>query len=386
MTQNHTNYAHTYLPNIHDCAKAIQRHGHVSTIVVQGVPGVGKTGLLSLIAEMNGDKWRRVGDEARADGCDRCAGDKYNYVYIDCSNLQYGDLLSMVPDRQSGQIEEYVGGLFRLDDPRPKVIMFDEVLKLPKSMKPIVTRTMRERTIGARPFPTGTIVFGTSNNAQDGIGDSTQAHEGNRLTFMPMHMTREVWMPWAVSNNVNATLLAWVQLTPELFETYMTTPPDKLAQNPYVWNPKHPKTSFVSPRSMVTASGYLDDRHVLGMDLTFQLISGCMGEAAAESLRSFVMMESDMVDAEAIKADPYGAPIPASRITQLITLYRSVHAIETQDDLSAYVTYVGRLDSKELETAWAVSVIGAPQTAGLCRRNSYFKQWRLENGVYLRNI
>lgn len=368
------------LPTIHDAARSIQLLGHENTIVVQGTPGVGKTGILSLIAEMNGDVWRRVGDETRLD----CGGDKFDYVYIDCSNLQYGDLLAMVPDRETRQIEEYVGGLFHLNDARPKVIMFDEVLKLPKSMKPIVTRIMRERTVGARPFPRGTVVFGTSNNAADGIGDTTQAHEGNRITFLPMHMPRDTWMPWAVANNVNPTLLAWVQATPELFESYMTVPADKLAQNPYVWNPKKPTHSFVSPRSLVTAANYMDQRHVLGLDLTITLIAGCMGEAAAEGLRQFALMENDMVDPAVIKSNPMGAPVPGSRITQLITLFRSVHEIATQEDLSAYVTYVGRLNSKELETAWAVSVMSAPQTAGFCRRNMFFKQWRLENGVYLR--
>jgi len=364
------------LPTIHDAARAIHRHGERTTIVVQGQPGVGKTAILSIIAENNGDQWRKVGDSY--------ATDKHVYVYVDCSNLQYGDLQAMVPDRESRQIEEYVGGLFRLDDARPKVIMFDEVLKLPKSMKPIVTRIMRERTVGSRPLTDGSIVFGTSNMAQDGIGDTTQAHEGNRITFLPVHMTRDAWLPWAHKNNLNPTLLAWVQLTPELFDSYLIERPETLANNPYVWNPKQPRTSFVSPRSLDTASGYVDDRLALGNELSMRLIEGCLGTAAAESLRQFILLENEIVQVEDIIKDPMNAPIPHSRITSLVTLFKTVHGIKTQDDLSAVITYVQRMGSKELETAWAVSVMKSPKTDRLCSRNSYFTQWRLENGVYLR--
>jgi ABC-type taurine transport system ATPase subunit len=47
------------------------------TVVVQSEPGCGKTSLLSMIAEDNGDKWRSPKDGTSIEG------DKFDYIYVD---------------------------------------------------------------------------------------------------------------------------------------------------------------------------------------------------------------------------------------------------------------------------------------------------------------
>lgn len=366
----------TIIPvTLKDAALAIARHGHQRTVIVQSEPGIGKTALLTVLAEHFGDRYRKVGD--------RYADDKYDYVYIDCGDLQYGDLQVKVPDRESREIEEYVSSLFHMDSGKPKVIMMDEVLKMPKSLKPVVTRLMRERTIGATPLPDGTIVFGTSNNAMDGVGDMTQAHEGNRVTFLGIVKDLNQWMTWAAANRINPIIMAWAKLTDGAFASYMTCSKEALDANPYVFNPYKNCLSFVSPRSLETASGYMDDRQMLGDKLLGALLQGTVGSAAAHGLMTFARMEADMVMPEQIFSAPELAPIPSNDIVLLISLLKLVGAITTQEEMSASVQYVRRLNTKDMQAVWAMSVIRDSRTTRLAARNEYLKQWRLSNTEYM---
>ena len=374
MSKNTVKY--TRLVNLRGCATAIRKIGDKVTVVLRSEPGCGKTSILTLIAKLNGDQWRKPGDYFPTD--------KFQYIYVDTPNLQYGDITSLIPVHATKTLEEYVGGLFCMDDPRPKVIMFDEVLKLNKVMKPLITRVMRERTVGNRPFPVGTIVFGTSNNAQDNIGDTTQAHEGNRFAFINMDKPNaQVWLPWAVENGLNDLLCAWVKMNPSVLHSYMSLSETELNANPFIFNPYKPQVTFVSPRSLEMTSHHLNHRTVLGEDTTMALVAGTIGEAAANSLETFIMMERDVPDAAVIKANPDDAPIPANDILRLITLFKSPANIQSQDDLTAYAKYVHRFGSVEMESVWAMTVIMDQRTARLTGRNEMLKQWRLKNNEYM---
>ena len=71
-----------------------------------------------------------------------------------------------------------MGTIFKLDSKKPKVILLDEFMKAPKLLQVIFTRLMLERTVGDTPLPEGSMVFATSNNQSDGLGDGMLAHAG----------------------------------------------------------------------------------------------------------------------------------------------------------------------------------------------------------------
>ena len=373
----HNKFTMNRLIKLPTMARSIRLMGHTNTIIVQSEPGCGKTSLLTLIAKLNGDQWRKVGDYYPSD--------KYQYIYVDCPNLQYGDITSNIPVKETKTLEEFVSGLFCLDDARPKVIMFDEVLKVPKPLKGVTTRAMYERTAGSRPFPQGSIVFGTSNNQIENLGDTTHAHEGNRVSYAQMAKPDiGVWLPWAIENQINDTVVACVKMNHEsMLASYVTMTPDMLKVNGMIYNPYDPKVTFVSPRSIESISRYVDRRLELGEDAMYALIAGTWGEQATNLLETFVMMEKDIVPPEVIIADPMNAPIPGNDIVMLITLFKSANGIKTQDHLSAYAQYVQRLPSKEIQSVWAVKIIADPRTESLARRNEFLKQWRLDNVEYM---
>jgi len=142
---------------------AIRTLGATNTAIIKGEPGCGKSTLLKMLKED--------------------MGDKYDYIYVDCPVKDIGDTVMSVPTHDRTRLTQVVSDLFKLDSPKPKVIMLDEFMKTPKLLQTMWTRLMLERTVGDHVLPVGSIVFATSNNASDGVGDSMLAHAGNRVTI-----------------------------------------------------------------------------------------------------------------------------------------------------------------------------------------------------------
>ena len=179
------------------------------SVLIASEPGVGKSSLLPAIAEFHGDKWRKPGDYF--------PDDKYVYVYVDCPMMDFADFGMRIPSHDTKTLLFYPSSLFHMDDPRPKVIMFDERFKALKALQPMFTRADLERTIGDTPLPKGSIVFSTTNNASDGVGDNILAHSANRLMQVQMRKpTVDEWCAWATENGLDSRLRAAVALNPLL--------------------------------------------------------------------------------------------------------------------------------------------------------------------------
>jgi CDP-diacylglycerol pyrophosphatase len=131
--------------DINEVVRFIQTIGQHVTALLISEPGVGKSSVLRQIAINNGDKWRNIKDNFPED--------KYQYVYVDAPNKRDGDLFMMMPERETQSIEQYTTSLINMNDPRPKVIMLDETLKVLKSMKPLFTRLILERCVGDKQLP-----------------------------------------------------------------------------------------------------------------------------------------------------------------------------------------------------------------------------------------
>jgi MoxR-like ATPase len=149
---------------IKELRKTIPLIGSHLTPIIQSEPGCGKTTLLSMMRED--------------------LGEGYDYIYVDCPVKDMSDVGMTIPNHQTQTLEYYVSSLFMLDSPKPKVILLDEFMKSPKLLQVIFTRLMLERMVGDKPLPDGSIVFGTSNNASDGVGDTMLAHAGNRVCII----------------------------------------------------------------------------------------------------------------------------------------------------------------------------------------------------------
>lgn len=347
---------------------------HVTPVIVSE-PGVGKTSILKLIAENNGDKWRRPSDNYSTD--------KYDYIYVDCPSKDFMDIAGTIPNHADKSLEQYIGALFKLDSAKPKVIMLDEVFKVPKLMGTLFTRLKLERMVGDRSLPIGSVVFATSNNSSDGVGDAMQAHQGNRVCLMRMEKPdARRWIKWAGDNGISSTIRAFVAMNPRVLNSYMDGGQEN---NEFIFNPTKPTqtVSFISPRSLTKCNRIVKNRSVWGKAAADVALAGTIGLSGAKLLSVFIDMEAQVTPVRDIIKDPMGVILPEDIAALCMTMINAVDEIQTQDDLSGFMQFIQRMKQDELQSLFFTMLLDNKRTTKLAAGNETVKQWAINNYKYL---
>jgi hypothetical protein len=348
--------------------------GEDLTVVVQSEPGCGKTSLLAMIASDNGDKWRKVGDDY--------ADDKYDYIYVDCPVKDMADIGMAIPNHTTKTLEYYVASLFKMSNGKPKVILLDEFMKSPKLMQVIYTRLMLERTVGDEPLPEvngrRSVVFATSNNAADMVGDSMLAHAGNRVCIVPMAKpTVDEWLTWATEAGVSRVIRTFVKMFPRSMASYMDGEQD---DNPYIFHPKKSALSFCSPRSLYKADKIVSKRDRISENALMVGLSGTIGMSAAKDMAALLSLDNKLLDVrDQIIVDPKNVAVPDDIAAQLMIMFQAVDVLETQDELSSFMEFVDRIKSSEIQAVFFTMMMRNTRTIRLARNNKSISTWASNN-------
>jgi hypothetical protein len=341
---------------IDDCANVIKTIGNSITPIIVSEPGCGKSSILKMLEADLGT-------------------DDYDYIYVDCPVKDMMDVAASIPNHASKTLEYYVSSLFKLGNGKKKVIMLDEFMKSPKLLQIIFTRLMLERSVGDEPLPEGSIVFGTSNNASDGVGDSMLAHVGNRVCIL--HMSKpnaEQWNAWATKHKVARPIRAWVAMTPKAMRSYLD---GDESDNPYIFKPSSPNRSFVSPRSLAKASPIVEAKDVIGEHAMMAALAGTIGEAAAKSMSAFIALEGKLISTADVLKSASTIKVPDDVSAQVMMLFEAVDVLEVQDDLNKYMQFVERIPSSEVQSVFFTMIMrGKPK---LARYNQAINTWATNN-------
>lgn len=342
---------------IKECETLMPTIGEELTVIIQSEAGCGKTSLLKTI--------------------EKKLGDKYDYIYVDCPVKDMSDICMTIPNHDTKTLESYVGALFKLDSDKPKFILLDEFMKAPKLLQIIFTRMMLERHVGDTPLPKGSIVFGTSNNQADGLGDTMMAHAGNRVCLIEMQKPPvEDWLVWATENGVSPLIRAFVHTFPRCLASYRD---EGQEDNPYIFNPKKPVLSFVSPRSLEKASVIVDNRDKLGENLTMCALSGTIGASACADMSAFLRLEKELPTFDEILEKPETTNLPDSISAQLMLMFQAVDKVKQQSDLTAFMKYTKRINSSEIQAIFFTMMMRNSRTVKLARGNKEIADWAVKN-------
>ena len=342
--------------SIDDCANVIKTIGNQITPIIVSEPGCGKSSILKMLEADLGT-------------------DEYDFIYVDCPVKDMMDVAASIPNHTTKTLEYYVSSLFKLGNGKKKVIMLDEFMKSPKLLQIIFTRLMLERSVGDEPLPEGSIVFGTSNNASDGVGDSMLAHVGNRVCILNMSKPNaELWNAWATKHKIARPIRAWVAMTPKAMRSYLD---GDESDNPYIFKPTSVNKSFVSPRSLAKASPIVEAKDIIGEHAMMAALAGTIGEAAAKSMSAFIALEGKLISfADVLKA-PSTIKVPEDVSAQIMMMFEAVDVVETQDELNKYMQFVERIPSSEVQSVFFTMIMrGKPRIA---RYNQAINTWASEN-------
>lgn len=342
---------------IDELRKLIPTIGKELTPVIQSEPGCGKTSILKMLEED--------------------LGDKYDYIYVDCPVKDMSDIAMTIPNHETKTLDSYVGKLFKLDSPKPKVILLDEFMKSPKLLQVIFTRLMLERTVGDVSLPRESIIFATSNNASDGVGDSMLAHAGNRVCILKMQKPDvETWLKWATDNAINPLIRAWVYMFPRSLASY--TDGDQ-QDNPYIFQPSKANLSFCSPRSLAKASVIVDNKEVLGDNAVMCALAGTIGASASADMSAFLSIEKSLPKFKDIIEKPMDIKMPTETSALLMLMFQATDNLSTQEDLSSFMKFVNRIESSEIQAVFFTMMVRSKNGVKLARNNIEISKWATAN-------
>lgn len=346
-----------------DAANIIEVTGDEVTNVLIAEPGIGKTSILKTL-EAN-------------------LGDGYDYIYVDCPVKDMMDIGANIPNHQTKQLEYYVASLFKLYNEdgtrnnRPKVILLDEVFKAPKLMQIIFTRLILERMVGDEALPKGSYVFATSNNATDGVGDTLAGHIGNRVALLNVKKpTADEWNSWAGRNGISRIIRTWVALNPKCMASYLD---GNQEDNPYIFKPGKTTGQFVSPRSLAKANVPISRKDRLSEHQLMGQLSGIIGDSGARSMAAYIALSDKVLDVRDIVRDPTGVKVPDDIAAQVMIMMQAVDVIDTQDELSAFMTFSNRIKSAEVQAIFFTML--ARERTKLARGNEQVRAWLRDNHV-----
>lgn len=350
---------------------AIATLGDQVTIIGEGEPGIGKSSVMSSLAVMFPD---------------------YEAAYIDCTLLDLGDFALPYTEQMEGtginmKVTKFApNARFKFQSGRPVIVMLDEIGKAMKSVKNVLLTLMLEHRIGDMQLPEGSIVFGTTNLASDGVGDMLEAHARNRICFVKVRkphagfkadgsVDADSWAAWALDNDIAPEIIAGVRQYPQFLESY-TDPAQR--DNPYIFNPlRAGSAAFVTPRSLEKASHIAKKRHIVGSEMTLALLAGTIGESAARDLEAFFTVADKLPAWEVIIRDPENAKLPADTIAKCIQVLGAISRVD-KESFDAWMTYLERMD-KEWQALFARSVVRSSVKSGIAVKNKRFVGWATKN-------
>jgi hypothetical protein len=344
-------------------ATLIRNVGTTNTVILRGQPGVGKSAILkSLAAELP----------------------DYLPCYIDCANLDLGDLGMPVIDRETMVTNYAPNARFGVGkgQNRPVLMMLDEVGKASRPVLNMLLPVILEHRIGDVELPTGSIVFATTNLDTDGVGDNIPAHAYNRMTEIVIaNPTCDEWLQWAADNDVAPEMMAFAKQNPEVFQCY--TDLNKNDKNPYIFNPLTGNTrTFCSPRSMEKGSNIIKARGVLG-DAFLPALAGTMGESAAQLLVALTNLADSLPLYENIVNDPHKTKVPKDDAVGAMFILAFMLANRvTADDLDAVMVYAERIPSFEAYSLFVSSLAGNKSKVGMACKNRRFTTAAAKLGKY----
>jgi hypothetical protein len=356
---------------LNEFANAISTVGSDVTIIGQGEPGIGKSSMLKAVAKRYPD---------------------YEVAYIDCTLLDLGDFAlpyTELASTASGDLKVTKfapNARFKFQSGKPVIVMLDEIGKAMKAVKNVLLTLMLEKRIGDMSLPEGSIVFGTTNLATDGVGDSLEAHARNRVCFVTVRkphagfqadgsIDSDSWGAWAVENDIAPEVLAWVKQFPHALESY-TDPAQK--DNAYIFNPTRAgQSAFVTPRSLEKASHIAKKRADLGDGVTISALAGTIGESAARDMQAFFTVVDKLPTWESICNSPTSAKVPDDAVAKCILTFSAITRVD-KDTLPKWLKYADRLD-KELQALFARSIVKSTTKQAMAVSNKEFVKWATDN-------
>lgn len=323
--------------------------------LVRGEPGIGKSSMLSYLANQLPN---------------------HNAAYMDVPNMDLGDIAMPVIDHENRVTRYYPNARFRLHEDKPVIVMLDEFTKGAEPIKNMLHPLLEitNPRLGDVSIDEDSIVFMTGNLLTDGVGDNMKAHTRNRIVEITVQKpTSEEWLEWAVNNEQDPSVMAWVRQFPHALDSYINGGDE----NPYIYNPRKQQNAYVSPRSLAIASNIVRQRDKNDPDAVISALKGAIGEAAARDMEAFIAYQDQLPSWDSIIQSPTTATVPTSAGASAVLVFGAISKVD-KATMPTFMKYLTRFES-EWQACFAINVAKNPTKQAIAFSCAAFADWVEKN-------
>ena len=273
---------------------------------IQGPPGCGKTAGVQQFGASIGRK-----------------------VYTDSAAIMDPTDAKGLPglDKDTKTAKWFPPHLIHILSAEPCVYFLDDLVVAPPLVQASLYRLMLDRCIGDIQLPDHVYVCAAGNRAIDAAAvNQMPTPMRNRLVHLTVDPELNSWCRWAVSANVHVAVIAFLRLRPELIY-------------------KFDKTCYAFPT--LRSWGFVSDivHQNPSAALLMDLVSGCVGEAAAIEFCSFYSMYKSMPSLDHIITNPGTAEVPTNPAV-LYAVSTALGRRASQNNMDAVVQYACRMPAE----------------------------------------
>lgn len=322
---------------------------------LQGEPGIGKSSILKTLSE---------------------SLPNHEVAYLDVPNMDLGDIAMPVIDHENKVTTYYPNSRFKVHTGKPVITMLDEYSKGAEPVKNMLHPLLEVRSrLGDIFTHEESITFLTGNLASDAVGDNLKAHSRNRIIPLTVSKpTSDEWLEWAVNNDIEPVVMAWVRQYPHALASYLDP---AQADNPYIYNPKKVQTAFVSPRSLERASNIVRVRSKIDSDSLIAAMTGAVGESASRDMHAYVEYQDQMPTWENIVKNPKTVDVPTSAGACAVLVFGAIAKI-SKDTIGPFMNYLERFEP-EWQACFAINVAKSPTKQSIAFSSTAFADWVAKN-------
>ena len=291
------------------------QRGMHTPVMLWGPPGVGKSQIVTQVAELHG-----VG-----------------IVDVRLSQMEPSDLRG-IPFKQGDKVEWAIPAM--LPDVsvhgEAGILFIDEITSAPPSVSAAAYQLILDRRLGEYQVPEHWAIVAAGNRQGDrGVTYNMPSPLANRFSHYEVETNLDDWAAWAYKNNIDERVIAFLRFRPDLL---------------FDFNAEHNPVAFPSPRSWEFAHRALDK-----FQDQPQLLAGgleaCVGRAAGVELFAFIKSLENLPDIDAIASGessecPDEIDLQYAIATALVT--RAVRAADDAQLLGNVLTYANCFPQREM--------------------------------------
>ena len=108
-------------------------------------------------------------------------------------------------------------------------------------------------------------------------------------------------------------------------------------------------------------------------------LAGTIGQSASADMSAFLRLEKELPTFDDILKEPESTQVPESISAQLMLMFQAVDKIKQQSDLTAFMKFVNRMASNEIQAIFFTMMMKNSRTVKIARGNKEISDWAVDN-------